>query len=198
MNIQISKNEKIVISIVTIFLLCTITCFIINLVNESKKPKISVIKVLTTEEMTLTPYKRSLSEKYQAYEMLYNSKEPLFVYGYNTFGENRIRDKYFHQEMQKKFKKANLNYKYLAVENWKNISAKIIDKYEQKNYQSDNNCSPEIKMKKELKDFLEISESCMKNACIIDNNKHKIIYISRDVDYIIKTLKNYPKIQNNN
>lgn len=186
---KLNRIEKCMIVLVLLIFISAIVYVSINLYTKKYEEGIKVIIPLTQEEILLSPQIKANAKKYHAYEDLYNSTALIFTYGYNTFGNIDQDSSGFHETMENKFKQANLNYKYLAVKNWRNESASIIAKYEQDITPNDDVCAPEYKLDKNLQEVLNISESCMKNACII--NKHKIIIISRDVDFIIQVLKEH-------
>lgn len=187
---KLNKNEKIAVILVMVLIISALSCLIINTITP-KENKVSLIVVLHQEEANIPRTIKLTAKKYHAYEDLYNTKKPLFVYGYTSAYSTRSGSLQFHEEMQKRFKKEKLNYKYLAVKNWRNISAELIAKYEKDITPSGEVCAPEYELDKKLQNLIDISESCMENACIIDNKKNKMIVISRDIDFIIKVLKEH-------
>lgn len=180
------KTEKTIIIILIILIIGAICSIYKRVQLNLENKKLSSFIVSVENETKLPPNIRELSKKYNAYEELYSSDQKTFVYGYDRNSFDKKYDEKFHKKLSERLKAENLNYRYFAIEKWEERSSNIEGENRQLMGQT---CSDPSK--NDLMTVLDISNDCISNSCIIDMKNHKYITISRDIDFIIKTLKKY-------
>lgn len=186
---KLDKIEKIIISVLAVLI---VTAILSNLYEHKKylSNRIMPTYINITEEEEIPQDIRELSQKYQTYIDLYKSDKPTLVYSYTTYKNSVGRDKNFHKKLSEKLKKENLNIETVVFKNWEDDSLEI----GLKNSQYLNNtesCGPSGPSEEQLKKFVDLSQRCINNVCLVDVKNHKYTLISPDADYVIKTIKNY-------
>lgn len=182
---KFEKSEKIILGVIGILIIWAG----FSVIKENNLPKYTQpIFINTTEEKVLPQNIRELSKKFGAYEDLYSSDTPTFVYSYTEWENPLGLNKKFHKELSEKLKEANLNYKYIVYKNWEDDTFDITLKNRQYLSQSES-CGPAEGEEKELEDFISLSQNCIQNACLLDVKNKKMTIISVDPDYIVEILK---------
>jgi len=184
---KFSRFEKIVIAILTVLIVSAVTCQ--KLSRKASGFYANKLIALSTVEKKMLPDMRGLSEKFQAYQDLYSSDQLTFVYNYKRFGGSSGINKDFHERLSKKLEKANFNYRYIVYKDWEDNTLEVT--LRNREYMNQDSCMPETDNEKELRDFIDMSQSCINNACIVDVKNGKFILITPDVDYIVSVLKKY-------
>jgi hypothetical protein len=192
---KIDKIEKAIIIGLSILLVISL---VLNLkayiIKKAQRRFPSEIFVPTFEEFQLPEDIRKQAKTFGAYDELYGSDKPTFVYSYSTINKKSHLNEKFHKNLSARLKKENLDYKYVVYKDWENDT----DEIERKNQEKINTtetCAPAEGQEKELEDFIKISHHCINNACIIDVKNHKYVIISPDANYIINVLKEYKGVK---
>ena len=190
---KLDKTEISVITATVIIVAITIITSIVTSRNtENYKPL--EIYVNSTEEKELLANTRTLSKKYDAYEDLYKSDKLTLVYSYYTDETDNYRDEDFHKNLTKKLTDNNITINTVTYKNWKDDSLEVSLKNKQ--YIDDSaTCGLESSEESTLKKYIENSQECIKNVCLVDVKKNKFWIMSSDADYIIETIKKYPNIR---
>lgn len=185
---KLNKYEKIITGIIAIIILYSgISAF--NRYKSMKQFAIVSTLVNITEEHNMPSDIPELSKKYQAYENIYNSDKPIFIYGYDTHTFDKKDGLIFHDELTKKLENETINYKVIPFKNWEDLHDELRVKYDPES----EGCTMESPDQAELNKVLNLTSNCLMNSCIIDSKAKKYYEISRDVDYIVNVLKeSYP------
>lgn len=185
---KLNKYEKIITGIIAIIILYS------GILGYSRYKTMIQFNHLqayinTTEEHNMGNDIPELSKKYQAYENIYNSDKPIFIYGYNTHTFDKEDGLIFHEELTKKLENETINYKVISFKNWEDLHEELRVKYDP----NSEGCTMESPDQTELNKILKLTSSCLINSCIIDSKAKKYYTISRDIDYIVSVLKeSYP------
>ncbi|MDE6137886.1 MAG: hypothetical protein K2F57_00280 [Candidatus Gastranaerophilales bacterium] len=185
---KLNKYEKIITGIIAIIILYS------GILGYSRYKTMIQFHHLqayinTTEEHNIGNDIPELSKKYQAYENIYNSDKPIFIYGYNTHTFDKEDGLIFHEELTKKLENETINYKVISFKNWEDLHEELRVKYDP----NSEGCTMESPDQTELNKILKLTSSCLINSCIIDSKAKKYYIISRDIDYIVSVLKeSYP------
>lgn len=137
---------------------------------------------------------KTLSKEYNIYKDLYNNNDVILAFGYEDIPLKLHMGKDFHDDFIKRLKKENLDFKIITYKNYKDIKQEMIDKYGSRN----EGCMMDNGLPEEYNSFLNDTEECLYNVCVIDNKKHQYTTIERDdMDYIIESLKNITQEKSN-
>ncbi len=98
---KLNKYEKIITGIIAIIILYS-GLLAFNRYKSFKRFNDFNTLVYVTEEHNMPSDIPELSKKYQAYENIYNSDEPIFLYGYNTHTFDKKDGLIFHDKLTKK------------------------------------------------------------------------------------------------
>ncbi len=147
----------------------------------------------TAEEKPLPKNIKQLSEKYEAYQDLYNSDKPIFVYGYTRYTPKKRESIKFHKSLKARLEKEKLGYKVITYRNWRDYD-NTVEENNMDLYEGDGStCTMANPSSEELDSLRNTSKDCLEFACIIDMKKNKYVILSRNVDFIIDELKKYNK-----
>ena len=185
---KLNKYEKIITGIIAIIILYS-GLLAFNRYKSFKRFNDFNTLVYVTEEHNMPSDIPELSKKYQAYENIYNSDEPIFIYGYITNTFDKKDGLIFHDKLTKKLENETINYKVIPLKNWEDLHEELRVKHDPES----EGCTMESPDQAELNKVLKLTSNCLMNSCIIDSKAKKYYVISRDTDYIVNVLKeSYP------
>ncbi len=185
---KLNKYEKIITYILAIIILCGTSSALKKYKNFKQFKQLTIITHIT-EEHKLPQNITKFSKKYKAYENIYSSDKPVFIYGYDSHSMNKTDGLIFHNELTQKLANEKINYQILSFKNWENINDELREKYDPQS----EGCTMESSEQADLNKLLKITSSCLMNSCIVDPKTQKYYFISRDTDYIKSILKeSYP------
>lgn len=130
---------------------------------------------------------KQLSEQYNIYPELYNSDKPVFTYGYNQFSMDKNFNRTFHKKLEKELNNTEFNYKIVVFKNWKDNFDELMA--QNMPNQSSESCTPKTKEEELLKETIEFSHNCIKQACIINTKANTYTLMDRDIKLIMSKLK---------
>ena len=184
---KIEKNRVIGLTIL-------VAIAIVSTIFEQKKairnPNHHITYINETKSYDLPEDIRELSENYQAYTDLYKSDKLTLVYSYTSY-KSQLRDKDFHKELSEKLANENFDIETVIYKDWHNDTFEIQLKNKDKIKNPKKGCGPTGDDEKQLGEFIDISQHCINNVCLVDVKNHKYTLISPKVDYIIETIKDY-------
>lgn len=132
------------------------------------------------------------ANKYKLYSDIFNSKEPVLIFGYTPAGLSKLQNEQFKKELMALVEEKNIKHKIIAVNNleWEKIKEVLEDKY------SDDSatCTMVSKEQNEVEDFMDFLDECFSTSCIIDVKNKSLVRISRNAEFIVKTLSGDVKI----
>lgn len=185
---KLNKYEKIALIITILITICG-GLIAFKRYNNIIKFKKSIFEMNNTIEYKLPDNFTSFSKQYNAYESIYTSDKPIFIYGYDSHTLDKKNGLIFHEELNKKLADTKINYKVIAFKNWENINDDLREKYDP----NSESCTMISEDQEELNTFLKITSECLMNSCIIDAKAKKYYQITRDINYITSVLKeSYP------
>ena len=183
---KLNKVDKIVISIVGLILVLAIICGIVEyLLKKNKHNSLHIITFNHYEQKQLPEKIQKLSKTYNAFTELFNSDERVFTYGYEPLSIVKNHDQKFHNQLSQRIKEENINFKILPYPDWKEAELEI-----KENNGIDASCTMKNPEHEDLNTVLDVVDECFMNACIIDSKNGTYTVISRDINYLIKVLKN--------
>lgn len=188
---KLEYPEKITIAVLGVLIIWAVLCGVAKYRNSNSPVHHHIIVMPGVEEKPLPADIQKLSNKYRGYENLYNSGKKVFTYGWLQYTLEKDQGEKFHKALQAKLAEAKLNYEIIPYKNWPDYDSKI-ERSNSAVYEGDDSkCMMDNPSVQELDTLRDTSAGCLRNACIIDGKNNKYIVISRDIDYIINTLKEH-------
>jgi hypothetical protein len=184
--IKLNKIEKI-ISIIVVLLF--ISAIIISIVSFSKTKNIPNSAYLNTYTIEKLPTNlKTQSKKIKLFEELYNSSDRIVAYSIETNTLNRKENQEFDEKFKERFYKSNLNYKLITYSDIEKIKKEYLT--QNINISSnESSCGYSNETEKEFDEFINNTENCLVNVCVIDSKNNTFTIISRDVEYVLGVLK---------
>ena len=196
---KLSIPQKIIIGILVLLIISAVK----NMVNIFK-PKRTIIEQAAynyqknskiAEEKTFPEGITLVTNDYKYFKDIFASKENVLIYGYTYGAFEDSQSESFHKKLNELIEQEKISIKVVPIKNWRKIyTTKLSTK---KNFEI-SSCSLDDTAEKDYMDnFENLAYTCLKQACIIDNNKKTYTTISRDLEFIVKTLKGEVQIIKN-
>lgn len=182
---KLDMPKKITIVILAILSLWASVLIVERVISYSKTRQIQS-SFYSADMNLLNKEIPSTANKYKLYSEIFNSKEPVLVYGYTPAGLTNVQNEHFNKELTKLVEEKNVQHKIVAVNNleWESLQDALEEKY----VDDSATCSTVTKEQEELENFIEFMDDCFLNSCIIDVKNNSVVKISRNAEYIVKTL----------
>lgn len=159
--------------------------------SNNKETETTSFSLSDLERKPLPKNITQYSKKYHLLENVYNSDKTVFIYGYEKNQKDEPLDESFHKKMTKALEKESLNnYNIIALQN---VEKEIIAAFKKNGIgiDEDEECTDKTKEEQELEVIIDTTFHCYANACIIDFKKNQYIMLPKDVNCLIKALKEY-------
>ncbi|MBQ8460212.1 hypothetical protein IJ541_08945 [bacterium] len=189
---KISTFDKIIISIVCLLVICAGIAIYKTYFNKNSY-YIQMRNMMELAPATATHKEfpadiKKFSKKYHALEELFLSDKKVFTYGYKPLSIEKNMDERFSQHLLARISENNLdNYEVIPYENWEKLRDKI--KIENFPGLESEACTMVLPEEKDLDSVLQVADECVMNSCIIDAPNNEYFVLTRNIDFIVQTLK---------
>ena len=189
---KLNKPKKIILGILLILVICALSTIV---------PQVTRIFKLKNKQHYLRAYKENINSKYvtiakeyRAFPEIFESEKPVLVYGYISGGLDKAQSDIFHNKLTELLKENDISQKVVAVKDWKKTKEKLENKHLN---EDDLTCTTVTESIQNLENYFDFIDTCLSNACVIDKKNNTYIEISRNEEFIIKTLKGEVEITDN-